>query len=66
MGTCTVVWRGEKYRVECSPSHLLSVATKIAEAECIPYFEVYRWLLTALDGRYRTTADVVNRLLTEK
>ncbi|MEM4652144.1 MAG: hypothetical protein QW086_10025 [Pyrobaculum sp.] len=63
---CTVMWRGEKYRVECSPSFLLSVASKIAENEHISYLDVYKQIVESLEGEYRNTRRVVNALLLEK
>jgi len=63
---CTVTWRGERYRVECSPSYLLSIATKIAENEHINYFDVYKVIVESLHGEYRSTRRVVNALLLEK
>jgi len=39
---CTVTWRGEKYRVECTPSFLLSLATVLASAEGVSYIDIYR------------------------
>ncbi|ABL87832.1 conserved hypothetical protein [Pyrobaculum islandicum DSM 4184] len=66
MGLCTVAWRGEKYRIECSPSSLLSIATKIAEIEHIPYLEVYRGLVNSLEDMYRNTKRKIDMLLSEK
>jgi len=63
---CTVMWRGERYRVECSPSYLLSVAAKIAENEHTSYFDVYRMIVESLYGEYKSTRRVVNTLLLEK
>jgi hypothetical protein len=63
---CTVTWRGERYRVECSPSYLLSIAAKIAENEHINYFDVYKVIVESLYGEYRSTRRVVNALLLEK
>lgn len=63
---CTVMWRGEKYRVECSPSFLLSIASKIAENERISYLDVYKQIMESLEGEYRNTRRVVNALLLEK
>jgi len=39
---CTVTWRGEKYRVECTPSFLLSLAAALASAEGVSYIDIYR------------------------
>jgi hypothetical protein len=39
---CTVVWRGEKYRVECTPSFLLALAVVLASAEGVSYIDIYR------------------------
>lgn len=63
---CTVLWRGEKYRVECTPSHLLSLATKIAEIEATSYPEVYRQIVGNIEARYNGTRHVVTSLLAEK
>ncbi len=63
---CTVVWRGEKYRVECTPSYLLSLACKIAEAECVPYPEIYRQILNSVEGEYRGIRRLVSTMLSEK
>jgi cell division protein ZapA (FtsZ GTPase activity inhibitor) len=40
---CTVTWWGRKYRVECTPSHLLALAAALAEGG-LSYIEVYREL----------------------
>ncbi|AAL62987.1 hypothetical protein [Pyrobaculum aerophilum] len=63
---CTVLWRGEKYRVECTPSHLLSLATKIAEAEATPYLEVYKQIIISIEAEYSGTRHIVAALLAEK
>jgi hypothetical protein len=42
---CTVTWRGEKYRVECTPSFLLSLASALASAEGVSYIDIYRELV---------------------
>ncbi|KUO91163.1 MAG: hypothetical protein AT708_01540 [Pyrobaculum sp. OCT_11] len=39
---CTVTWRGEKCRVECTPSFLLALATVLASAEGVSYIDIYR------------------------
>jgi hypothetical protein len=39
---CTVTWRGEKYRVECTPSFLLALAVALASAEGVSYIDIYR------------------------
>jgi hypothetical protein len=39
---CTVTWRGEKYRVECTPSFLLALAVAPASAEGASYIDIYR------------------------
>jgi len=41
-GLCTVTWRGEKYRVECTPSFLLALAVALASAEGVSYIDIYR------------------------
>lgn len=61
---CTVVWRGVRYRVECTPSHLLSLATKVAEEK--DYFEVYRLIVESLHYDYRLVKNVVEVVLSEK
>ena len=33
---------GEKYRVECTPSFLLSLAAALASAEGVSYIDIYR------------------------
>jgi hypothetical protein len=38
---CIVTWRGEKYRVECTPSFLLALATALAP-EGTSYIDIYR------------------------
>ena len=52
--------------MECSPSFLLSVASKIAENEHISYLDVYKQIVESLEGEYRNTRRVVNALLLEK
>jgi hypothetical protein len=39
---CTVTWRGEKYRVECTSSFLLALAVALASAEGTSYIDIYR------------------------
>jgi hypothetical protein len=39
---CTVTWRGEKYRVECTPSFLLALVVVLASAEGVSYIDIYR------------------------
>jgi len=39
---CIVTWRGEKYRVECTPSFLLDLAVALASAEGTSYIDTYR------------------------
>ncbi|ABP51906.1 hypothetical protein Pars_2363 [Pyrobaculum arsenaticum DSM 13514] len=63
---CTVIWRGEKYRVLCTPSYLLSVATKIAEAERVSYFDIYKRLVASLGSEYSEARAAVSVLLSEK
>jgi len=63
---CTVAWRGERYRIECSPSFLLSIATKIAESERIHYLDVYRRIVESLEGEYKAARHVVSTMLLEK
>ncbi len=41
-GLCTVTWRGVKYRVECTPSFLIALATVLASAEGASYIDIYR------------------------
>ncbi len=63
---CTVVWRGRKYRIECTPSHLLALAVVLA-GETLSYFEIYRQLARqVLEARSRETARRVAELLKEK
>ncbi len=62
---CTVTWRGEKYRVECTPSHLLALATVLA-GETLSYFEIYRELARQAAREYREAAGRVAELLKEK
>jgi hypothetical protein len=38
----TVTRRGEKYRVECTPSFLLALAVVLASAEGASYIDIYR------------------------
>ncbi len=38
---CTVTWRGEKYRVECTPSFLLALASALAP-EGASHIDIYR------------------------
>ncbi|AFA40529.1 hypothetical protein Pogu_2502 [Pyrobaculum oguniense TE7] len=63
---CTVVWRGEKYRVLCTPSYLLSVATKIAEAEHVSYIDIYKRLVASLWSEYAEARTVASVILSEK
>ncbi|MEM0463361.1 MAG: hypothetical protein QXS00_08785 [Pyrobaculum sp.] len=63
---CTVVWRGEKYRVLCTPSYLLSVATKIAEAEHMSYIDIYKRLVASLWSEYAEARTVASVILSEK
>jgi hypothetical protein len=61
---CTVTWRGEKYRVECTPSFLLSLASALAP-EGVSHIEIYRQLVSQVRKR-KKTAEVVGELLREK
>ena len=64
---CTVVWRGVKYRVECTPSFLLSLASALASAEGASYIEIYRQLARQVkEMRRHETARLVGELLKEK
>jgi len=64
---CTVTWRGERYRVECTPSHLLALATALASAEGTSYIDIYRQLVKQVDMcKYREAARRVGELLKEK
>jgi hypothetical protein len=38
----TMTWRGEKYRVECTPSFLLALVVVLASAEGTSYIDIYR------------------------
>jgi len=65
---CTVTWRGEKYRVECAPSFLLSLASALASAEGTSHIEIYRELVKQVVEmcQYREAARRVDELLREK
>ncbi len=65
---CTVTWRGEKYRVVCTPSFLLALAVVLAFAEDASYIDIYRWLVRQVVEmrRYREAAKRVGDLLREK
>jgi hypothetical protein len=65
---CTVTWRGEKYRVECTPSHLLALAVALASAEGTSHIEIYREFVKQVVEmrRYREVAGRVGELLKEK
>ncbi len=59
---------GEKYRVECTPSFLLALATVLASAEGVSYIDIYRQLDRQVVEmrRYREAAKRVGNLLREK
>ena len=64
---CTVTWRGEKYRIECTPSFLLSLASALASAEGVSYIDIYRQLVKqVMETKYREAAGRVGELLREK
>jgi transcription elongation factor Elf1 len=65
---CTVVWRGEKYNIECTPSHLLALAVALASAEGASHIDIYRQLVNQVVEmrQYRETARRVDELLREK
>jgi hypothetical protein len=65
---CTVTWRGEKYRIECTPSYLLSLASALASAEGASHIEIYRELARQVVEmrKYREVAGRVEELLKEK
>jgi hypothetical protein len=66
VGLCTVTWRGEKYRVECTPSHLLALAVALA-GEGRSYVEIYKELARqVLEVEYREATRRVEELLKEK
>jgi len=52
--------------VDCSPSFLLSLATKIAEAESASYIDVYRRILHSLNAEYDKARIAVEDILSEK
>ncbi len=55
-----------KYRVECTPSHLLALATVLA-GESLSYIDIYRQLARqVLEARSRETARRVEEVLKEK
>jgi hypothetical protein len=61
-----VTWRGEKYRVECTPSFLLALASALASAEGASHIDIYRQLVSQVMGKRKKTADVIEGLLREK
>jgi hypothetical protein len=65
---CTVTWRGEKYRIECTPSHLLALAVVLASAEGASHVKIYKELARQVVEmrRYREVARHVGDLLREK
>lgn len=63
---CTVTWRGEKYRIECTPSYLLSLASALASAEGASHIDIYKQLVSQVMGKRQKTADVIEGLLREK
>ncbi|MFZ8810561.1 MAG: hypothetical protein ACO2PN_20945 [Pyrobaculum sp.] len=64
---CTVTWRGEKYRIECTPSHLLSLAVALASAEGTSHLDIYRQLVKQVAAHdYQKTARRVGEVLKEK
>ena len=66
VGLCTVTWRGEKYRIECTPSYLLSLAAALA-GEGLSYIDIYRELVRQVaEAQYREAAGRVGELLKEK
>ena len=65
---CTVTWRGEKYRVECTHSHLLALASALAP-EGVSHIEIYKQLAGQVAEKIRGYQDVARRvgeLLKEK
>ncbi len=64
---CTVTWRGEKCRVECTPSFLLTLAVAPASAEGTSHIDIYRQLARQVfESRYQEAAKRVGNLLREK
>ncbi|MEZ0318602.1 MAG: hypothetical protein ABWK05_01225 [Pyrobaculum sp.] len=63
---CAVRWRGERYFVECSPSHLLSLAVKIAEAEHISHIYIYTQIAKTEALGYANAKKVIEVVLAEK
>jgi hypothetical protein len=58
---------GEKYRVECTPSFLLSLAVALASAEGASHIDIYRQLVKQVMAyNYRKTVRHVGELLREK
>ena len=59
---------GVRYRVECTPSFLLALATVLASAEGVSYIDIYRQLVRqVVEMRwYREAAGRVGELLKEK
>ncbi len=65
------MWRGEKCRVECTPSFLLTLAVALASAEGVSYIDIYRQLDRQVMEmrRYheaREYREAVEKLLKEK
>jgi len=65
-GLCVVAWGNSRYVIDCSPSFLLSLATKIAEAESASYIDVYRRILRSLNAEYDKARIAVEDILSEK
>jgi hypothetical protein len=65
---CTATWRGEKYRVECTHSYLLALASALAPEGAF-HIDIYERLAGQVAEKIRGCQDVARRvgeLLREK
>lgn len=62
-GRCVARWGDRSYVVECDPAWLLSLASKIAEAEGVNYLDVFRQVKASVR---RSLVAELEPLLAEK
>lgn len=62
-GRCVARWGDRSYLVECDPTWLLSLASKIAEAEGVNYLDVFRQVRASVR---RSLVAELEPLLAEK
>ena len=66
MTSYIIQWHKQKYRIEYTPSILLSIATKIAEVENLSHIYVHKRLVSSIMAEYKTVRKTIDTILAEK